>query len=394
MPIDVTCPKCNLILPAPDEYAGKRIRCAECDTIVDVPVPGAETVEVPTTFPRRRRDDDDGGPVRRRRRDDPKPRNTWRPWAIGGAIAAIAAIAVGGAAIWYLNSRTEQKPNPDPIPAPQPNPSPTPSPPTPPLPKPTPPEPKPTPPEPKPKPPEPKPKTPPTFRTPASPSTITGLRVHFPFDSKTGSATFEAISAKAAGKLADGTEVVDGKRGKALKIPIPPRGPVIDPFGLDLSDLRDRFKIESNAAATYTIWANTADTTRISPVFSLGQDRTTDRPRIYFSALKYTGSAFVSTDSLNSQLASLNLESERPWHHYAIRRTAAGIWSFFVDGTSIEWRRPLAANRSKHEFTRVGIGAGLVNSTSTAKPFVIVDDLCVFNRDLADSEIARLAGKD
>ena len=37
MPIEVTCPSCRATLPAPDEFAGKKIRCADCQGIVEVP---------------------------------------------------------------------------------------------------------------------------------------------------------------------------------------------------------------------------------------------------------------------------------------------------------------------------------------------------------------------
>ena len=37
MPIEVTCPSCSATLPAPNEFAGKKIRCADCQGIVEVP---------------------------------------------------------------------------------------------------------------------------------------------------------------------------------------------------------------------------------------------------------------------------------------------------------------------------------------------------------------------
>ena len=37
MPIEVTCPSCKATLPAPNEFAGKKIRCADCQGIVEVP---------------------------------------------------------------------------------------------------------------------------------------------------------------------------------------------------------------------------------------------------------------------------------------------------------------------------------------------------------------------
>ncbi len=37
MPIEVTCPSCDAILPVPEEFAGQKIRCADCEAIVNVP---------------------------------------------------------------------------------------------------------------------------------------------------------------------------------------------------------------------------------------------------------------------------------------------------------------------------------------------------------------------
>jgi hypothetical protein len=37
MAIEVTCPTCGAVLPAPDEFAGQKIRCADCEADVDVP---------------------------------------------------------------------------------------------------------------------------------------------------------------------------------------------------------------------------------------------------------------------------------------------------------------------------------------------------------------------
>jgi len=72
MPIAVSCPSCGVHMHAPDDTAGKKVRCPKCQQVVGVPTaPVAELIaEAPPPLPRRERDDDyDQLPRRRRRRD-------------------------------------------------------------------------------------------------------------------------------------------------------------------------------------------------------------------------------------------------------------------------------------------------------------------------------------
>ncbi|HOK95558.1 MAG TPA: hypothetical protein PK052_04890 [Anaerohalosphaeraceae bacterium] len=39
------CSKCEHNYRVPDEYAGKRIRCKACDTVITIPAPETETVK-------------------------------------------------------------------------------------------------------------------------------------------------------------------------------------------------------------------------------------------------------------------------------------------------------------------------------------------------------------
>ncbi len=89
MPIEVTCPSCQATLPAPDEFAGKKIRCADCQGIVEVPaakVDSAPAFARPVARTRPQSEDvaDDRAVKRRRAADDDeatstrrKPRKEW-----------------------------------------------------------------------------------------------------------------------------------------------------------------------------------------------------------------------------------------------------------------------------------------------------------------------------
>jgi hypothetical protein len=112
MPIDVTCPTCGAVLPAPDELAGKKIRCADCEALVAVPLANASPPpfanEEPLSPPRPR--DQDERPVA-----VPRPEHKWeepltppgqKPNVLtGGAMAwlfFLAIFSLGGLAVLAL----------------------------------------------------------------------------------------------------------------------------------------------------------------------------------------------------------------------------------------------------------------------------------------------------
>jgi hypothetical protein len=47
VPINVTCPQCGALLPAPDEFAGRAIRCGGCQGVVPVPAAAITPVARP-----------------------------------------------------------------------------------------------------------------------------------------------------------------------------------------------------------------------------------------------------------------------------------------------------------------------------------------------------------
>lgn len=103
MPIEVKCSTCGATLPAPDEFAGKKIRCADCQAIVDVPATVGSAPPLPVAGredrddePRaRRRDDDDDRPSRRPKRDWDDDEGVPEPGQKSKVLA-------GGAIVWLL----------------------------------------------------------------------------------------------------------------------------------------------------------------------------------------------------------------------------------------------------------------------------------------------------
>ncbi|QEL18082.1 hypothetical protein [Limnoglobus roseus] len=101
MAIEVKCPTCGAVLPAPDEFAGQKIRCADCEAIVDVPA-ALDPPPLPVARPRPKREEPD---ERRDDEDEPlptrKPKKEWdddpdRPRG------QVANVLTGTAVAWLL----------------------------------------------------------------------------------------------------------------------------------------------------------------------------------------------------------------------------------------------------------------------------------------------------
>jgi hypothetical protein len=93
MSIEVTCPTCRAVLPAPETMAGQRIRCADCQSLVDVPKPTEQPSELqpifadetPTTEPTRK-----------------KPRAEWDDELTNEQRTTSGSVLSGGAVAWLV----------------------------------------------------------------------------------------------------------------------------------------------------------------------------------------------------------------------------------------------------------------------------------------------------
>ncbi len=142
MPIEVTCPSCQATLPIPENFTGKKVRCSDCQGIVDVPgtrAPAiakavvAKAIRKPDVVDekrpsRRRRDADDeeeDAPRRKPKRvrddddDDDRPRRGSKPgfpmvWL--AVIAGVIGIVGLSAGAWFLTSGPHVEPPRAPVP--------------------------------------------------------------------------------------------------------------------------------------------------------------------------------------------------------------------------------------------------------------------------------------
>ena len=118
MPIEVTCPSCQAILPLPKNFSGKKVRCSDCEEVVEVPAakspvatkakamrkPDVVDEERPSKRRRDADDDEEDAPRRKSRRnrdDDDDDRKPGIP-KVAIAIAGVAAVAILAASAWFL----------------------------------------------------------------------------------------------------------------------------------------------------------------------------------------------------------------------------------------------------------------------------------------------------
>ncbi len=108
MPILLTCPSCNKTLKAPDSVAGRKVKCPQCATVLDVPAPAAEPPTAvsaapppplvePAPAPPHYQADDRAPPPRGwdRRRRETAPAGGEGGLQLGLGIASLATGAVG-----------------------------------------------------------------------------------------------------------------------------------------------------------------------------------------------------------------------------------------------------------------------------------------------------------
>ncbi len=140
MPIEVTCPSCQATLPIPENFTGKKVRCSDCQGIVDVngtqaPASAKAVVAKAIRKPdvvdeerpsRRRRDADDeeeDAPRRKPKRvrddEDDRPRRGSKPGFPMVGLAVIAGVIgmVGlSAGAWFLTRGPHVEPPGVPVP--------------------------------------------------------------------------------------------------------------------------------------------------------------------------------------------------------------------------------------------------------------------------------------
>lgn len=398
MPVTLVCPSCRAVLPIPDRFAGAAVRCGNCSGLIPVSQrPASETAADPMAFAE--------SPASGR--SCPRPNR-----ATGGTKAmvfliwgAIAASTIGAVALvgWILTREPEReivqapatpptKPaetksnrpvvtpatkhaepvrpkaetpptktatSPAPAPTPSPSPPPTPSPPQPdpvPIPK---------------------------------ASDLPRIAVYLPFDGpELNDLMTDAVSKRRIGRgLPTGT-LIDGMRGKALRIQFTGR----DRGGLDLTDQSSRLDFRLGQAVTLAFWFRYPETLRDATI-AFGMAGKNDT-KLTVAPTDKTASSFgleysLAVSKSRKEYAKLTgplKGGPGDWNHFAFARADGGKLAAYLNGTPLTGEQQVMGDVA--DFTIAGFGFSPDSRGGTLD----LDELAIFQRVLSASELKRLAG--
>lgn len=378
----VVCPTCRGVLPLPADFTGTSVRCGNCKVFI---------VVAPT---------------------QPNPTATSRPRAATGGTKAmivliwggVAAMTVGTIALvgWILSQKKQdeivQLPPTKPAVVPptksietkltktKPTPATVVAPPTVKLePMPISPTPDPTVPPPTPTPPAPAPTTP-TAIPPAS--EIRGIATYLTFDGPLlEEVLVDSVTKHRIGRGAPNGSLVDGIRGKALRIQFTGR----DNGGLDITDQHAKLDFRIGQSATLSFWFRIPDPVADSLiVFGMsGKNDTkliaglTDKNATAFG-FEYSH-AVTKTRKEFAKLSGPLKNGAATWNHFAMVR-ADGKLDAYLNAEKLTGESKLTGDVA--EFTLAGFGFSRENRGGTFD----LDELAIFQRKLSESELHKLAG--
>jgi hypothetical protein len=223
-------------------------------------------------------------------------------------------------------------------------------------------------------------------------SDFPGLKVYLACDELKDGALTESVGKKAAGKVEAG-EVVDGVRGKALRLRHEARGPAAK-AGVDLSDLKDVFQIPANGPFTLGVWVRPVESgPGVAPSLLRGEAGTPDTARRLLLVAVTPTTVHVNLHETPTAGAkgtrSVGLSGPSPptptWRHLALVRDDKGELQLLVNGVEID-RVQTVPGELKFDTL------GLVRSNGLQRSAVDVDELCLFGRALSAEELKKLAG--
>lgn len=402
MPVTLVCPTCRGVLPVPDVFAGAVVRCGNCSGLIPISQqPAKETVADPMSFA------ESATTLRSGRRPNRAAGSTKAMvFLIWGVIAAstIGTVALVG---WILTRKTENEivqapstpttkpveaksnrpvtapatrkvdpvrpkvetpptkaapsPAPDSTPTPSPSPSPPPTP-SPPLPDPV-----------------PIPKA----------SDLPRIAVYLPFDGpELNDLMTDAVSKRRIGRgLPTGT-MIDGVRGKALRIQFTGR----DRGGLDLTDQSSRLDFRLGQSVTLAFWFRYPEPLRDATIaFGMaGKNEAkltvapTDKSASAFG-LEYTHSVSKARKDYAKLTGPLK-GGPGEWNHFAFIRADGGKLSAYLNGTPLTGEHTVSGDVA--DFNIAGFGFSPDSRGGTLD----LDELAIFQRVLSASEVKRLAG--
>jgi hypothetical protein len=218
-----------------------------------------------------------------------------------------------------------------------------------------------------------------------------GLRFYLPCDKIENGSVTEAVSGKPVGKGRK-LELVDGPRGKALRATAGGAGGTRD--ALDLTAHVDALAIEEGKPFTLALWVRTDDWNTLGSQFLDGRASSPDLFRFFSIHRNPQSIGFMLNQGKpggrpdpNNQSARGNhdLTPTSGWVHLALTRDERGTCRFLVDG-EVASTSPTPYT-AEVRFASFALGHQVIGAFTAD-----FDEFCLFDRVLADDEIARLAG--
>jgi hypothetical protein len=241
--------------------------------------------------------------------------------------------------------------------------------------------------------------TPPPAPTPSPPSPdpisiprasdLPRIAVYLPFDGpELNDLMTDAVSRRRIGRGVPAGTMIDGIRGKALRIQFAGR----DRGGLDLTDQSSRLDFRLGQTVTLAFWFRYPDPLRDATIaFGMaGKNDTkltvapTDRAASAFG-LEYSHPVSKSRKEYAKLTGPLK-GGPGAWNHFAFARADGGKLAAYLNGIPLSGEQQVTGDLA--DFTLAGFGFSPDSRGGTLD----LDELAIFQRVLSASEVKRLAG--
>jgi hypothetical protein len=222
---------------------------------------------------------------------------------------------------------------------------------------------------------------------PPSPADFPGLVFHLPLDDTDGDRVADAVGRKAVGRIRSTAEVVDGVRGRAIRLGLGSRAPLteVNATLLNLDDQAGKLKLGSKDPFTIAVWVRGgregcfvwARSPR--PVKGYNND---DRIELFLH-WKLVSAQLRGTDSNPPGLTGERADPDE-WVHVAMTRDPDATLRLYLNGAAVPQKKdpvvPIALNPTE-------LGLMIQRGQGVTCDF---DEFCVYNRALSADELKKL----
>ncbi|HEY1192482.1 MAG TPA: LamG-like jellyroll fold domain-containing protein, partial [Gemmata sp.] len=219
---------------------------------------------------------------------------------------------------------------------------------------------------------------------------LTGLKLYLTFDSADG-VLRDAVTGAPAGKLGGPAALVDGPRGKAVRLvaPLSKGRPVTVPPEAGIQLTPKHLSIPANKPFAITFWARSSDVKPLwaPAVFRANDEVPTGKVTRATNFMFTDGSARFGISGGGERATLTGKVRPSEWNHFALVRDDKNGLRMFVNGQPAEDAKPVKCG-SALDYTAAGLA---VEARDWA--YLDFDEFCLFDRELTDDEVARLAGR-